>query len=208
MVAAEAEHPNCAYKWLDWIVSPGGATPQVAEWFGEAPANAKACDLDRGHGALRHATTPPTRRTPSKIWYWTHADRAVPRRPHRRRVHRLRRRGPRPGPRSRADRAALAERRSARRRDPTLSRRASAFLHRHLRLRLLGCCWPRRCSGWSWPTSASLAALFVTAFWTTDSFTSEVVRDVDLDNFRTLVTSDGLPHVILRTLAVALRGHA
>ena len=22
MVAAKAKHPNCAYKWMDWIVSP------------------------------------------------------------------------------------------------------------------------------------------------------------------------------------------
>ena len=38
MVAAKAKHPNCAYKWMDWIVSPE-VNAQVAEWFGEAPAN-------------------------------------------------------------------------------------------------------------------------------------------------------------------------
>ncbi|MFF3501838.1 ABC transporter substrate-binding protein [Streptomyces sp. NPDC003247] len=43
MLSAEAEHPNCAYRWLDWIVSPE-VNAQVAEYFGEAPANAKACD--------------------------------------------------------------------------------------------------------------------------------------------------------------------
>ncbi|MGP3953060.1 ABC transporter substrate-binding protein [Streptomyces sp. 7N604] len=42
MVAARAKHPNCAYRWLDWIVSPK-VNAQVAEWFGEAPANEKAC---------------------------------------------------------------------------------------------------------------------------------------------------------------------
>ncbi|WP_320782010.1 ABC transporter substrate-binding protein [Streptomyces sp. CRN 30] len=42
MVAAKAEHPDCAYKWLDWIVSPE-VNAQVAEYFGEAPANEKAC---------------------------------------------------------------------------------------------------------------------------------------------------------------------
>jgi putative spermidine/putrescine transport system substrate-binding protein len=42
MVAAKAQHPNCAYKWLDWIVSPK-VNAQVAQYFGEAPSNAKAC---------------------------------------------------------------------------------------------------------------------------------------------------------------------
>ena len=44
MVAKDAANINCAYKWLDWIVSPE-VNAQVAEWFGEAPANAKSCDL-------------------------------------------------------------------------------------------------------------------------------------------------------------------
>ena len=42
MVAKDTPNINCAYKWLDWIVSPE-ANAQVAEWFGEAPSNAKAC---------------------------------------------------------------------------------------------------------------------------------------------------------------------
>ncbi|TGB07079.1 ABC transporter substrate-binding protein [Streptomyces sp. MZ04] len=56
MVSAKAEHPNCAYKWLDWIVSPK-ANAQVAEYFGEAPSNAKACDetADKQHCATFHA---------------------------------------------------------------------------------------------------------------------------------------------------------
>jgi putative spermidine/putrescine transport system substrate-binding protein len=44
MIASEAKHPNCMYKWMDHIISPK-ANAGVAEWFGEAPANAKACDL-------------------------------------------------------------------------------------------------------------------------------------------------------------------
>lgn len=42
MVSSKAAHPNCAYKWLDWIVSPE-VNAQVAEYFGEAPANSRAC---------------------------------------------------------------------------------------------------------------------------------------------------------------------
>jgi putative spermidine/putrescine transport system substrate-binding protein len=44
MVSAKAAHPNCAYAWLNHIISPE-ANDAVAEWFGEAPANAKACDI-------------------------------------------------------------------------------------------------------------------------------------------------------------------
>ncbi len=44
MVAAKAKNPNCAYKWLDYIISPK-ANDAVAEYFGEAPSNAKACDI-------------------------------------------------------------------------------------------------------------------------------------------------------------------
>lgn len=42
MISAKAKHPNCAYKWMDWIISPK-VNAQVAEYFGEAPANSKAC---------------------------------------------------------------------------------------------------------------------------------------------------------------------
>jgi putative spermidine/putrescine transport system substrate-binding protein len=44
MVGAKSAHKGCAYRWLDHIVSPE-INEQVAEWFGEAPANAKSCDL-------------------------------------------------------------------------------------------------------------------------------------------------------------------
>jgi putative spermidine/putrescine transport system substrate-binding protein len=44
MVSSQTEAPNCAYAWLDHIISPE-ANAAVAEWFGEAPANSKACDL-------------------------------------------------------------------------------------------------------------------------------------------------------------------
>ncbi|MEV5513238.1 ABC transporter substrate-binding protein [Streptomyces flaveolus] len=56
MVSAKAKHPNCAYKWLDWIVSPE-VNAQVAEYFGEAPANSKSCELtsDKNFCATYHA---------------------------------------------------------------------------------------------------------------------------------------------------------
>jgi putative spermidine/putrescine transport system substrate-binding protein len=69
MVAAKAKHPNCAYKWLDHIISPK-ANAQVAEYFGEAPSNRKSCDLtvDKGHCATFHATDEDYFK---KVWYWS-----------------------------------------------------------------------------------------------------------------------------------------
>jgi putative spermidine/putrescine transport system substrate-binding protein len=42
MIASKAAHPNCMYKWMDWIISPD-VNAQVAEWFGEAPAQTLSC---------------------------------------------------------------------------------------------------------------------------------------------------------------------
>jgi putative spermidine/putrescine transport system substrate-binding protein len=56
MISSEAANPNCAYMWLDHIISPE-ANAAVAEWFGEAPSNQKACDLtsDPKHCDIYHA---------------------------------------------------------------------------------------------------------------------------------------------------------
>jgi putative spermidine/putrescine transport system substrate-binding protein len=69
MVAAKAKHPNCMYKWMDWIVSPE-VNAQVAEWFGEAPAQTKACDqtADKSHCATYHALD---KAYADRISYWT-----------------------------------------------------------------------------------------------------------------------------------------
>jgi putative spermidine/putrescine transport system permease protein len=50
----------------------------------------------------------------------------------------------------------------------------------------------------------SLAALFMSAFWTTDPFTSDVVKTWTLDNFTTLLTTDVYRTVALRSIGVAL----
>ena len=44
MVSSKAEHRNCMYMWMDYITSPD-VQAQVASYFGEAPANPKACAL-------------------------------------------------------------------------------------------------------------------------------------------------------------------
>jgi putative spermidine/putrescine transport system substrate-binding protein len=56
MIASKAQHPNCMYMWMDWIISPK-ANAQVAEWFGEAPSNAKACAQteNKDHCKIFHA---------------------------------------------------------------------------------------------------------------------------------------------------------
>ena len=68
MVAKDTPNINCSYKWLDWIVSPE-ANAQVAEWFGEAPANAKSCELtaDKDHCATFHAGEADYW---SDVYYW------------------------------------------------------------------------------------------------------------------------------------------
>jgi putative spermidine/putrescine transport system substrate-binding protein len=59
MVSATAAHPNCMYKWMNWIETPN-VQSQVATWFGEAPANLKACDIitqsDANFCTTYHAT--------------------------------------------------------------------------------------------------------------------------------------------------------
>jgi putative spermidine/putrescine transport system substrate-binding protein len=69
MIAAKAQHPNCMYKWMDWIISPQ-TNADVAEWFGEAPAQTKACDLtsDKNFCTTYHALDATYA---SKISYWT-----------------------------------------------------------------------------------------------------------------------------------------
>ena len=42
MISSQAKHPNCMYLWMNHIIDPR-VNAQVAEWFGEAPANEKAC---------------------------------------------------------------------------------------------------------------------------------------------------------------------
>src|SRR5690242_5382290 len=69
MVAAKAKHPNCAYKWMNHIISPE-ANAAVAEWFGEAPSNKLACGktADKNHCATFHAEDEAYF---DKVWYWT-----------------------------------------------------------------------------------------------------------------------------------------
>jgi putative spermidine/putrescine transport system substrate-binding protein len=46
MIYSEAQNPNCMYLWMNHIISPE-AQAAVAEVFGEAPVNLKACELTK-----------------------------------------------------------------------------------------------------------------------------------------------------------------
>ena len=68
MIHADTDARNCAYGWLNHIISPE-ANAAVAEWFGEAPANSKACDLtSEGFCEDYHAGDEAYA---EGIWYWT-----------------------------------------------------------------------------------------------------------------------------------------
>ena len=69
MIAAHAKHPNCMYKWMNWITSPT-VNAQVAEWFGEAPSQSLACDhtADKTFCGQYHAAD---KTYSDQIYYWT-----------------------------------------------------------------------------------------------------------------------------------------
>ncbi|MFI1094905.1 ABC transporter substrate-binding protein [Streptomyces sp. NPDC020917] len=69
MLSAKAKHLNCAYAWFNWIVSPQ-VNAQVAEYFGEAPANRLACDhtTSRTFCADYHAGESAYYK---RVWFWT-----------------------------------------------------------------------------------------------------------------------------------------
>jgi putative spermidine/putrescine transport system substrate-binding protein len=73
MVSSKSQHPNCAYAWLNYIGGPDGNAAS-AYYFGEAPANAKACDViattdkDPTFCDTFHAGDEAYAK---KLWYWT-----------------------------------------------------------------------------------------------------------------------------------------
>ena len=68
MVAAQAKHPNCMYKWMNWIISPK-VNAEVAQNFGEAPAQTLSCKYTaKGFCQQYHVTDA---KFAAKIHYWT-----------------------------------------------------------------------------------------------------------------------------------------
>ena len=71
MISSKAKNPNCGYLWMDHIASPK-ANAGVAEWFGEAPSNQKACDLtsDKNFCETYHAADDAYW---TDVYYWNTA---------------------------------------------------------------------------------------------------------------------------------------
>jgi putative spermidine/putrescine transport system substrate-binding protein len=69
MISSKAKHPNCMYMWMNHIISPK-ANAGVAEWFGEAPSNAKACaeTAAKDHCKIFHADD---EQFFDQVAYWT-----------------------------------------------------------------------------------------------------------------------------------------
>jgi putative spermidine/putrescine transport system substrate-binding protein len=68
MISSEAEHPNCMYMWMNWIIEPK-ANAQVSEYFGEAPAQELACKETKNPNfcAEYHAENPGFWK---RVYYW------------------------------------------------------------------------------------------------------------------------------------------
>ena len=69
MIYSKAANPNCMYLWMDYIISPS-AQAKVAEFFGEAPVNLKACSLtaNKNHCDDFHADDEAWW---DDVYYWT-----------------------------------------------------------------------------------------------------------------------------------------
>ena len=69
MIKKDTPNINCAYLWLNHVVSPQ-VNAQIAEYFGEAPANQKSCALTKNadHCAVFHAEETDFW---SNVYYWT-----------------------------------------------------------------------------------------------------------------------------------------
>ena len=71
MLAAKAPHPNCAYKWMQYVTTPQVEAKQAIV-FGETPVNPKACPymnkIQKGSCAGYHLNEPASYY--SKIQFW------------------------------------------------------------------------------------------------------------------------------------------
>jgi putative spermidine/putrescine transport system substrate-binding protein len=71
MLAAKAPHPNCAYKWMNYISQPKVQAQQAVN-YGETPDNKLACPfmnkLQAGSCALYHANAPQSYFDSISLW--------------------------------------------------------------------------------------------------------------------------------------------
>jgi putative spermidine/putrescine transport system substrate-binding protein len=57
MISSQAAHPNCMYEWMNFIVSPK-VNAEVAQYFGEAPAQSESCKPSTLTSAAKAAGLP------------------------------------------------------------------------------------------------------------------------------------------------------
>jgi putative spermidine/putrescine transport system substrate-binding protein len=71
MLSAHAKHPNCAYKWVNWVSTPKVQAEQAIS-FGETPANTKACtymeQIKKGSCGQYHANAPAAYFNSIQFW--------------------------------------------------------------------------------------------------------------------------------------------
>ncbi len=68
MLSSKAKHPNCVYKWMNWVSSPA-IQAQIAQYYGQAPANLKACTIAAaGFCDQYHAADEAFAK---QLYYWT-----------------------------------------------------------------------------------------------------------------------------------------
>ena len=77
MLSTKAQHPNCAYRWMQYITQPKPQAQQ-AIYFGETPVNKKACkvmdSLSKGSCAQYSANKPEAYYRSIKFWKTPVAD--------------------------------------------------------------------------------------------------------------------------------------
>jgi putative spermidine/putrescine transport system substrate-binding protein len=66
MISSQSKNPNCAYAWMNYIISPE-ANGMATGYFGEAPANPKACDFREDCAAFNAGDAAFS----DKLYYWT-----------------------------------------------------------------------------------------------------------------------------------------
>jgi putative spermidine/putrescine transport system substrate-binding protein len=68
MLSSSAKHPNCMYEWMNWIIEPK-VNAEVAEYFGEAPAQERACEetANKNFCSEYHAENPAFWK---RVYYW------------------------------------------------------------------------------------------------------------------------------------------
>jgi putative spermidine/putrescine transport system substrate-binding protein len=71
MISSKAKHPNCAIMWIKYVSTPK-VQAQQALFFGETPANRKACSfmnkLEKGSCSKWHLNAPATYFNSIKFW--------------------------------------------------------------------------------------------------------------------------------------------